>query len=100
MVSSEVITFPPDFLFGAATSAYQVEGNNANCDWWEWEKRVGLKELSGKACRHYEFYKEDFDLAKSLNHNCHRLSVEWSRIEPQEGQFSSLEIQHYKEVIL
>jgi beta-glucosidase len=95
-----MIEFPKDFFWGAATSAYQVEGNNVNCDWWEWEKKVALKELSGKACRHYELYKEDFDLAKTLNHNAHRLSIEWSRIEPQEGQFCAKELQHYTDVIL
>ncbi len=92
--------FPKDFLWGAATSAYQVEGNNINTDWWEWEKRVGLKETSGLASRHYELYREDFDLAKLLNHNAHRLSIEWSRIEPQEGKFSEPELEHYKDVIL
>ena len=92
--------FPKDFLWGAATSAYQVEGNNINTDWWEWEKRVGLKEASGLACRHYELYKCDFDLAKLLNHNAHRLSIEWSRIEPQEGKFSEPELEHYRDVIL
>jgi beta-glucosidase len=95
-----MVEFPKDFFWGAATSAYQVEGNNINSDWWEWEKRTGLKETSGEACRHYELYQCDFDLASNLNHNCHRLSVEWSRIEPQEGRFSALEIQHYKEVML
>jgi len=92
--------FPENFYWGAATSAYQVEGNNVNSDWWEWEKRVGLKEASGSACRHYEFYKSDFDLAKSLNHNAHRLSIEWSRIQPQEGKFNTQELEHYIEVIL
>ena len=95
-----MIQFPQDFLWGAATSAYQVEGNNTNADWWEWEKRVGLKETSGLACRHYELYEADFELAKLLNHNAHRLSIEWSRIEPQEGKFSEQELGHYKEVIL
>lgn len=94
-----MIEFPDNFLWGAATSAYQVEGNNINSDWWEWEKRVGLKETSSEACRHYGFYKEDFDLAKTLNHNCHRLSIEWSRIEPEEGKFSEKEIGHYIDVI-
>lgn len=95
-----MIQFPQDFFWGAATSAYQVEGNNINCDWWEWEKRIGLKETSGWACRHYELYKQDFDLVKLLNHNCHRLSIEWSRIEPQEGVFASEELTHYRDVIL
>lgn len=91
--------FPKDFFWGAATSAYQVEGNNKNADWWEWEKRVGAEE-SGLACRNYELYAQDFDLAKMLNHNAHRLSLEWSRIEPEEGKFSAEAIEHYKNVIL
>ena len=95
-----MIEFPKDFYWGAATSAYQVEGNNVYSDWWEWEKRVGLQEASGEACRHYELYKCDFDLAKLLNHNAHRLSIEWSRIEPEEGKFSQKEIDHYINVIL
>lgn len=94
-----MIQFPRDFLFGAATSAYQVEGNNSNCDWWQWEKESG-KVLSGQACRHYELYNQDFDLAKSLNHNSHRISIEWSRVEPEEGRFQTEEIDHYKRVIL
>ncbi|MFA4888130.1 MAG: glycoside hydrolase family 1 protein [Candidatus Omnitrophota bacterium] len=95
-----MIEFPRDFLWGAATSAYQVEGNNIHSDWWEWEKRLGLKETSGAACRHYELYRQDFDAAKSLQHNAHRLSVEWSRIEPEEGKFSLEELRHYQDVIL
>src|SRR3989338_2427702 len=91
--------FPHGFFWGAATSAYQVEGNNLNSDWWEWEKRAG-KEPSASACRSYELYKQDFDLAKELNHNAHRLSIEWSRIEPQPGEFSLKELGHYKDVIL
>jgi len=93
-----MINFPREFLWGAATSAYQVEGNNSNSDWWPWEEKTG-KTRSAEACRHYELFREDFDLARSLNHNAHRLSVEWSRIEPQEGKFSEQEIKHYIEVI-
>lgn len=95
-----MIEFPEDFLWGAAASSYQVEGNNVDSDWWAWEKKIGLKENSGAACRHYEFYEQDFDLAKSLNHNAHRLSIEWSRIEPCEGKFSQDELRHYLDVII
>ncbi len=91
--------FPAGFLWGGSTSSYQVEGQNLNSDWWEWEKRLNLNEKSGEACRHYQVFREDFDLAKELNHNAHRLSIEWSRIEPEEGKFSQKEIEHYKEVI-
>ena len=93
-----MIQFPKHFWWGAATSSYQVEGNNSAADWWMWEKAAG-KENSGQACHHYELYNEDFDLVKNLNHNAHRLSIEWSRIEPQEGQFNQKEIQHYIRVI-
>ena len=94
-----MIQFPKNFLWGAATSSYQVEGNNSNSDWWPWEKAVG-KENSGAACRHYELYNQDFDLAKELNHNAHRLSIEWARVEPNEGEFSQEALKHYVDVIL
>lgn len=94
-----MMKFPQNFLWGSATSAYQVEGNNTNSDWWRWEKDTG-RENSGSACRHYELYNLDFDLAKSLNHNAHRLSIEWSRIEPEEGKFNDEELKHYLDVIL
>ncbi len=94
-----MIHFPKDFYWGAATSSYQVEGNNVNADWWPWENLAG-KENSGQACRHYEFFGQDFDLAKSLNHNAHRLSIEWSRVEPSDGEFSESQLQHYIDVIM
>lgn len=102
--------FPENFLWGAATSAHQVEGNNKN-DWTEWEsspERVadlvgrGLNPgdyISGEACDHYRRFKSDFDIAKELGHNAHRFSIEWSRIEPEEGKFNEREIEHYREVI-
>ncbi len=55
---------------------------------------------SGDACRHYELYSKDFDLARALHHNAHRLSIEWGRIEPKEGKFSQKELKHYVDVIL
>ena len=94
-----MIQFPKDFLWGAATAAYQVEGGNSHADWWRWEKEAG-KENSGAACRHYDLYELDFELAKGLGHNAHRLSVEWSRIEPEEGKFSEAALKHYADVIL
>jgi beta-glucosidase len=94
-----MMKFPDNFFWGAATSAHQVEGNNTNSDWWKWEQLGGGKTPSGRACMHYERYQEDFDLARSLGHNCHRLSFEWSRIEPVPGEFSADAINHYKDVI-
>lgn len=86
------------FYWGSATSAHQVEGGNRN-DWTEFERERGLKQ-SGKACDHYNRYREDFDIAKSLGHNAHRFSIEWSRIEPEEGKFDEREVQHYRDVVL
>jgi len=118
------LKFPKGFLWGAATSAHQVEGNNHN-QWTEWElknskiksQNAKLKKwpdfilegypnplqeknyISGRACGHYNRYEEDFDIAKSLGHNAHRFSIEWSRIEPEEGKFNEKEIEHYRDVI-
>ncbi|MCX6806729.1 MAG: glycoside hydrolase family 1 protein [Candidatus Berkelbacteria bacterium] len=81
------------FFWGAATSSHQVEGNNTN-QWSKWEK-----EKSGRACDHYHLFEEDFKIAKSLGHNAHRFSIEWSRIEPEENKFDEKEIKHYQKVI-
>ena len=91
--------FPKTFLWGAATSSHQVEGMNTHNDWWEWEQKGKVKEPSGKACDHWDRFREDFKLAKSLHHNAHRFSLEWSRVEPEEGKFSEEALSHYREVI-
>ncbi len=94
------MNFPKGFLWGSATSALQVEGNNIHSDWWEWENAHWPPERrSGSACDQYNKYEEDFDLIKKLNQNAHRLSIEWSRIEPEEGKFNDAEIEHYKKVL-
>src|SRR3989344_908343 len=56
--------------------------------------------ISGPACGHYNKFKEDFDIAKSLGQNAHRFSIEWSRVEPEEGKFNEKEIEHYRQVII
>ena len=76
------------FLCGASTASHQVEGGNRYNDWWDFEQAGRLPFQSGDACRHFDLYEEDFDLARSLGHNAHRFSIEWSRIEPDEGQWS------------
>ena len=91
--------FPEGFLWGAATASHQVEGDNRRNDWWWHEVNGDLPYQSGQACDHYSLYKQDFDLAKSMGHNAHRLSVEWSRVEPEEGQWSSDALDHYTNVI-
>ncbi|HUT96436.1 MAG TPA: glycoside hydrolase family 1 protein [Candidatus Paceibacterota bacterium] len=90
-----MLKFPENFYWGTATSAYQVEGGIKN-DW----SMIGKKFDAGIACDHYHKFEEDFDLAKSLNNNAHRFSIEWARIEPEEGKFDQKEIEHYRKVIL
>ena len=91
--------FPTGFLWGAATSSHQVEGNNVSNDWWEYEQAGRLPHRSGEACRQYELYEADFDLARSLGHNAHRFSIEWSRVEPIEGQWNEAAMAHYRAVV-
>ena len=94
----EELKFPEGFKWGSATSAHQIEGNNHN-DWSEWEKTRPSEFRSGKACDSYNRYEEDFDIAKSLNQNIHRFSIEWSRIEPKEGRFDHEAMHHYVNVV-
>ena len=95
------LRFPSGFLWGAATSAHQVEGRNTANDWWRFERRKGAirgERCSGDACRHWELFDEDFARAAADGHNAHRLSLEWSRLEPARGQFDPGAVAHYHEV--
>jgi len=93
--------FPDGFLWGCATAAHQVEGDNHNCDWWEFEQRGGILtgDSADPACDQYRRFREDFALLGRLHNNAHRLSIEWSRVEPAQGEFDRAQIQHYREVL-
>lgn len=120
------LKFPHGFLWGATTSAHQVEGDMHN-NWTEWERHNAdqlaheshlkfgnlaswrriqsqaenpTNYISSTACDHYRRFREDFDIARELGHNAHRLSIEWSRIEPKEGHFSHAAIDHYRSVLI
>ncbi len=94
-------TFPEGFLWGAATSSHQIEGGNTLNDWWRFEQDgyVIDGEVSGDAVDSYHRYPEDFDFAASMGHTMTRLSLEWSRIEPREGEFDHAAIEHYQDVL-
>jgi len=85
-------------IWGAATSAHQVEGGNQWNDWWAWEKAGRVGQASGAASDHYRRFREDFRLARSLGHTAHRFSLEWSRLEPDEGRWNEEAFRHYDEV--
>lgn len=94
--------FPERFLWGTASAAHQVEGDDRNSDWWEFEQRPGTianGDTSAIACDSYHRYREDFKLLREINQNAHRLSLEWSRIEPKQGEFDSRQIRHYRDVL-
>jgi beta-glucosidase len=94
--------FPKGFLWGTASAAHQVEGDNRNCDWWEFEQqpgRIANGDSSAVANDHYHRYREDFALLRELNQKAHRLSIEWSRIEPSPGEFDAQQIRHYRDVL-
>ncbi len=90
--------FPDGFYWGAATASYQVEGGIENNDWAKAAKE-GRVPVCGTACNHYNLYEKDFDIVKELGHTAHRLSIEWSRIEPEEGLFNEEAITHYRNVL-
>ncbi|MBR4549650.1 MAG: glycoside hydrolase family 1 protein, partial [Oscillospiraceae bacterium] len=95
------MAFPQEFLIGAATAAHQVEGNNINSDYWLQEHlpHSSFTEPSGEACDHYHRYEEDIKLLAEAGLNAYRFSIEWARIEPEEGKFDETEIEHYRDVI-
>ena len=90
--------FPEGFYWGASTASYQVEGGIENTQWAA-AARAGKVPTAGKLANHYELYEKDFDLALDLGHNAHRFSVEWARIEPEEGKFDHEAIEHYRDVL-
>jgi len=122
---SEKGKFPKGFMWGASLSAHQAEGGNHN-QWTVWELANSYRlaknsekqyswlrnwqqiaeqaqdpanYISGRAADHFNRYESDFDILKKLNINTFRFGIEWSRIEPEEGQWNEAAIQHYKKYI-
>lgn len=97
------MNFPPDFLWGTATSSYQVEGNNVNSDWHAWETtdpgRIKGDSGCGAACNWWEQAEADLDIAAAMGNNAHRLSLEWSRIEPEPSVFDPEAIARYRDIL-
>jgi beta-glucosidase len=94
--------FPPDFKWGVATAAHQVEGDNTNNQWWAWEhqpNRIAEGHTSGLACNWWKNAEEDFDRAAAMGLNTLRLSVEWSRIEVSPGRIDTAALDRYREML-
>lgn len=93
------LTFSKDFKWCVATAGHQVEGDNFNSDWWEWEQqkgRIANGDKSGKASFHIDRMEEDVSLMKSIGANAYRFSMEWSRFEPKEGEFDESAVALYR----
>jgi beta-glucosidase len=95
--------FPADLRWGTATAAYQVEGHNTNSDWWVWEQengRIQHNHKSGAACNWWANAEQDLDAAAKMGTNAHRLSLEWSRIEPEPSVFDGAALERYRHILL
>lgn len=102
--ATQGLKFPSNFLWGAATAAYQIEGGLHHCNWSMWEEQgtrldghatVEHHEKAGKACNSWELFDKDLDALKKLGATMYRFSVEWSRIEPKEGEFDEAVLKQY-----
>ena len=101
-LAAATLTFPPDFLWGTATSSHQVEGNNINNDWWAFEQQSGRILENGRsalACNWWANAEADLDSAAEMGTNAHRLSLEWSRIEPEPSVFDLAALDRYREIL-
>jgi beta-glucosidase len=95
------VTLPDGFLWGVAAAAHQIEGGNWNNDWWAWEHAPGTAcvEVSGDCCDSYHRYADDIALIQQLGFPSYRFSIEWSRIEPEEGEFSRAALDYYRRLL-
>ena len=96
--------FPTGFLWGTATAAHQVEGNNVNNDWWAWEQEPGRIHEGDRSLKAADWWggrwREDFDRAKDSWQNAHRFSVEWSRIQPEPERWDEAALDRYRDMLL
>src|SRR6476469_3820012 len=98
MVGSMTTSFPNGFLWGTSTAAHQVEGGTWNNDWWAFEHTPGsgTVEAGGDACDHFWRYPSGIGMLADLGFGADRFSLEWTRIEPEEGEFSTAALDHYR----
>jgi len=97
---SATFHFPKGFLWGTATSSHQVEGGNTNNNWYKWEQEGHTAHKSGNGSDWWGGrWKEDFDRAAETGQNAHRLSVEWSRIQPAPDRWDEAALERYRSML-
>ena len=107
-IKTERVYFPNNFMWGTATAAHQVEGNNTNNNWYAWEhqkdsngkSRIHNNDKSGIAANHWNLYRDDISLMNDLGVGYYRFSVEWSKIEPENGIINEKALEHYRDVCI
>ena len=107
-IKTERVYFPKNFMWGTATAAHQVEGNNTNNNWYAWEhqkdsngkSRIHNNDKSGIAANHWNLYRDDISLMNDLGVGYYRFSVEWSKIEPENGIINEKALEHYRDVCI
>jgi len=100
---AEKVVFPDSFEWCVATASHQIEGNNKDSDWWEFERRgktIENEDRSTKATDHWNRLEEDTQILVDLGLKTYRFSLEWAKIEPQPGNWNQEAIDHYKKEIL
>ncbi|MBO8127414.1 MAG: glycoside hydrolase family 1 protein [Firmicutes bacterium] len=96
-----VLKFPPGFLWGSATSAFQVEGGSQNHDFYDWALKGRVKDGTrpDEAVDFWHRYPEDIALMKEMHHNAARIGLEWARIQPEVGTFDQSALEHYRKIL-
>jgi beta-glucosidase len=102
MTRQRILRFPAGFLWGTATSSYQYEGRNTYNQWYRWEQQGHIRtgDRCGQAADWWERAESDFALAEQMGHNALRLSLEWSRVEPDEGRWDSTAFDRYRTMLI
>lgn len=98
-VSFPEMKFPEGFIWGSATAGHQIEGDNIHSDNWHKEIKHSYPALSGKACDHWRLYREDIDMIKELGHQGYRLSLNWARLEPEQGKHDQAALTQYIDML-
>ncbi|MGH7739773.1 MAG: GH1 family beta-glucosidase [bacterium] len=104
---SSFVSFPKDFIWGAATSSFQIEGSPladgaASSNWVEWTKtpgRIANGAHADVACDHYHRYASDVQLMKDLGLMSYRFSLSWPRLVPERGRFNEKALDFYKRLL-
>ncbi len=93
---------PPNLMMGAATAAAQIEGGRVDHNWGELSRKGLIRDGSDitRAGNHWENWRQDIDIAAAMGITTYRFSVEWARIEPEEGKIDRKAIGHYRDEIL